>query len=153
MTCCSLLSPAQILAKTHRSVHGLPFLAHDPDTVGIFPVLPVPMGKVSISLFLIDFFEEFAAPTRRFTRVHCGQASLNLKWFHSNWLNELIRSGSVTCGILISTLFSLQPVWFKRELLLLQCMDPAMVWHPLVDTSLLMLIHSITPLPMSITHH
>ena len=27
----------------------------------------------------------------------------------------------------------------------MQCMDPATVRHPLVDTSLLMLIHSVTP--------
>ena len=49
-----------------------PFLAHDPDTVGTFPVLPDPAGKVSTSLFLIGCFEEFAAPMRRFIRVHCG---------------------------------------------------------------------------------
>ena len=94
---------AQILVETHPSVHDSPFLAHDPDTVGTFPVPPDPDGKVSTSLFLIGFFEEFAAPMRRFTRVHCDQMSPHLTWSHS-WLNELIRSGSVTCGILISIL-------------------------------------------------
>ena len=106
ITSCSLLSPAQILEETHPSVHGSPFFAHDSDTVGTFSVPPDPAGKVSTSLFLIGFFEEFAAPILRFTRVHCGQ-----KWFHS-WLNELTSSGSVTCGILISSLLSLQLVWF-----------------------------------------
>jgi len=106
ITSCSLLLPAQILEETHPSNHGSPFLAHDPDTVGTFSVPPDPAGKVSTSLFLIGFFEEFAAPILRFTRVHCGQ-----KWFHSR-LNELIMSGSVTCGILISTVLSLQPDWF-----------------------------------------
>ena len=77
ITSCSLLSPAQILAETHPSVHGSPFLAHDPDTVGTFQVPFNPAGKVSTSLFLISFFEQFAAPMRRFTQVHCGQTSLN----------------------------------------------------------------------------
>ena len=134
ITSCSLLLPVQILEETHPSVHGSPFLAHDPDTVGTFPVPPDPAGKVSTFLFLISFFEQFAAPMRRFTPVHWAQTSLNLTWFHS-WLNVFIRSGSVTCGILISTLFSL----------LLQSMDPATVRHPSVGTSLLMLIPSITP--------
>ena len=83
ITSCSLLSPAQILEETHPSVHGSSFLAHDPDTVGTFLGPPDPAGKVSTSLFLIGFFEEFAAPIRRFTRVHCGQTSLYFKWF---WL-------------------------------------------------------------------
>ena len=73
ITSCSLLSPVQILEETHPSVHGSPFLAHDPDTVGTFSVPPDSAGKVSTSLFLIGFFEEFAAPIPRFTRVHCGQ--------------------------------------------------------------------------------
>ena len=73
ITSCSLLSPAQILEETHPSVHGSPFLAHNPVTVGTFLVPPDPAGKVSTSLFLIGFFEEFAAPILRFTRVHCGQ--------------------------------------------------------------------------------
>ena len=68
-----------MLAETHPSVHGLPFLAHDPDSVGTFPVPPDPAGKVSTSLFLIGFFEEFPAPMRRFTRVRCGQMSPSLK--------------------------------------------------------------------------
>ena len=38
-------------------------------------------------MFLNGCFEEFAARMGRFTRVHCGQRSLNLKWFHS-WLYE-----------------------------------------------------------------
>ena len=104
ITSCSLLLPAQILEETHPRVHGSPFLAHDPDILGTFSVPPGPAGKVPTSLFLIGFFEEFAAPILRFTQVHCGQ-----KWFHS-WLNELTSSGSVTCGILISTLLSLQLV-------------------------------------------
>ena len=64
-------------------------MAHDPDTVGTFPVPPNPAGKVSTSLFLISFFEQFAAPMRRFTQVHCGQTSLNshlisfmIEWTH-----------------------------------------------------------------------
>ena len=73
ITSCSLLSPAQILEETHPSVHGSPFLAHDPDTVGTFSVPPDSAGKVSTSLFLVGFFEEFAAPILRFTQVHCGQ--------------------------------------------------------------------------------
>ena len=133
ITSCCLLWPVQILAETHPSVHA-PFVAHDPDTVITIPVSPDPAGKVSTSLFLISFFEQFAAPMRRFTPVHWAQTSLNLTWFHS-WLNVFIRSGSVTCGILISTLFSL----------LLQSMDPATVRHPSVGTSLLMLTPSITP--------
>ena len=87
ITSCSLLSPVQILEETHPSVHGSPFLAHDPDTVGTFSVPPDPAGMVSTSLFLIGFFEEFAAPILRFTRVHCGQ-----KWFHS-WLMNSSRAG------------------------------------------------------------
>ena len=77
ITSCCLLSPVQILEETHPSVHGSSFLADDPDTVGTFPVLPDPAGKVSTSLFLISFFEQFAAPMLRFTQVHCGQMSLN----------------------------------------------------------------------------
>ena len=73
ITFCSLLSPAHILEETHPSVHGPHYLAHDPDTVGTFPVPSNPAGKVSTSLFLIGFFEEFAAPILRFTRVHCGR--------------------------------------------------------------------------------
>ena len=73
ITSCSLLSPAQILEETHPSVHGSPFLVHDPDTVGTFSVPPDSAGKVSTSLFLIGFFEEFAALILRFTRAHCGQ--------------------------------------------------------------------------------
>ena len=73
ITSCSLLSPAQILEETHPGVHGSPFLAHDPDTVGTFSVPPDPAGKVSSSLFLIGFFEEFVVPILRFKRVHCGQ--------------------------------------------------------------------------------
>ena len=73
ITSCSLLSPAELLEETHPSIHGSPFLAHDPDTVGTFPVPSDPAGKVSTSLLLIGFFEDFAAPILRFTRVHCGQ--------------------------------------------------------------------------------
>ena len=58
-----------------------------------------------------------------------------------SWLNELIRSGSVASGILISTFYFLKPVKVR----LLQSMDPATVRHPSVDTFLLMLIPSITP--------
>ena len=65
ITSCSLLSPAQILEETHPSVHGSPFLANDPDTLGTFSVPPDPAGKVSTSLFLIGLFEEFAAPILR----------------------------------------------------------------------------------------
>ena len=144
ITSCCLLWPVQILAETHLSVHGSSFLAHDPDTVGTFPVPPDPTGKVSTSLFLISFFEQFAAPMRRFTQAIAVKPHLTLISSHS-WLNELIRSGSVPCGILISTFHFLQPVWFYRKLRLLQCMDPATVRHPSVDTFLLMLIPSITP--------
>ena len=88
ITSCCLLWPVQILEETHPSVHA-PFVAHDPDTVGTFPMPPDPAGKVSTSLFLISFFEQFAAPMRRFTLVHCGQTSLNshlisfmIEWTH-----------------------------------------------------------------------
>ena len=64
-------------------------MAHDPDNVGTFPVPPNAAGKVSSSLFLISFFEQFAAPMRRFTQVHCGQTSFNshlisfmIEWTH-----------------------------------------------------------------------
>ena len=57
MTFCSLLSPAQILAETHPSVHASPFLAHDADTVGTSLVPSDPAGKVLISLFLIGFLK------------------------------------------------------------------------------------------------
>ena len=78
ITSCCLLWPVQILEETHPSVHGSSFLAHDPDTVGTFPVLPHPAGKVSTSLFLISFFEpDFAAPMRRFAQVHCDQTPIN----------------------------------------------------------------------------
>ena len=113
ITSCCLLWPVQIPEETHPSVHSSPFLAHDPDTVGTFSAPPDPAGKVSTSLFLIGFFEEFAAPMRRFTQVHCGQTSLTVTLISSHsWLNELIRSGSITCGILISTFYFLQLVWF-----------------------------------------
>ena len=92
ITSCSLLSPAQILEETHRSAHGSLFLVHDPDTVGTFSVPPDSAGKASTSLFLIGFFEEFAAPILRFTRVHCGQ-----KWFHS-WLMNLSEAGMLLVG-------------------------------------------------------
>ena len=35
----------QILAETHPSVDGSPFLAHCPDTVGTFPVPSDPAGN------------------------------------------------------------------------------------------------------------
>ena len=54
ITSCCLLWPVQILEETHTSVHS-PFVVHDPDTVGTFPVPPDPTGKVSTSLFLIDW--------------------------------------------------------------------------------------------------
>ena len=54
ITSCCLLWPVQILEETHPSVHA-PFVAHDPDTVGTFPVPPDPTGKVSTSLFFIIF--------------------------------------------------------------------------------------------------
>ena len=89
ITSCCLLWPVQILEETHPSVHGSPFLAHDPDTVGTFQVPFNPAGKVSTSLFLISFFEQFAAPMRRFTQVRCGQTSFNshlisfmIEWTH-----------------------------------------------------------------------
>ena len=77
ITSCCLLSPVQILAETHPSVHGSSFSTRDPDTVITIPVSPDPAGKVSTSLFLISFFEQFAAPMRRFTQVHCGQTLFN----------------------------------------------------------------------------
>ena len=108
ITSCCLLSPVQILEETHPSVHGSSFSTRDPDTVITIPVSPDPAGKVSTSLFLISFFEQFAAPMRRFTQVHCRQTSFNSHLISSHsWLNELIRSGSVTCGILISILLSI----------------------------------------------
>ena len=64
---------AQILAETHPSVHGSSFLAHDPFTVGTFPVPPDPAGKVSTYLFLIVFLKssqhlhESKAVKRHFT--------------------------------------------------------------------------------------
>ena len=80
ITSCSLLSPAQILEETHPSVYGSSFLAHDPDTVVTFPVSPDRAGKVFKNLRFFDwFFEQFTAPIRRFTRVHCDQTSLSLK--------------------------------------------------------------------------
>ena len=65
-------------------------MAHDLDTEGTFPLPPDPAGKVSTSLFLISFFEQFAAPMRRFTQVHCGQKSLNshLIWFMTEWTHQ-----------------------------------------------------------------
>ena len=100
ITSCCLLWPVQILEETHPSVHA-PFVAHDPDTVGTFPVPPDPTGKVSTSLFFIIFFKRSIA-----VKHHSTLISSHL------WLNELIRSGGVTCGILISTFYFLQPVWF-----------------------------------------
>ena len=89
ITSCCLLWPVQILEETHPSVHSSPFLAHDPNTVGTFPVPPDPAGKVSTFLFLISFFEQFPALMRRFAQVHCGQTSLNshlisfmIEWTH-----------------------------------------------------------------------
>ena len=77
ITSCCLLLPVQILAETRPSVHS-PFVVHDPDTVGTFPVPPDPTGKVSTSLFLISFFEpDFAAPMRLFAQVHCDQTPIN----------------------------------------------------------------------------
>ena len=55
ITSCCLLWPVQILEETHPSVHA-PFVAHDLDTEGTFPLPPDPAGKVSTSLFLISFF-------------------------------------------------------------------------------------------------
>ena len=105
ITSCCLLWPVQILEETHPSVHGSSFSTRDPDTVITIPVSPDPAGKVSTSLFLISFFEQFAAPMRRFTQAIAVKPHLTLISSHS-WLNELIRSGSVTCGILISILLS-----------------------------------------------
>ena len=89
ITSCCLLWPVQILAETHPSVHGSSFSTRDPDTVITIPVSPDPAGKVSTSLFLISFFEQFAAPMRRFTQVHFVQTSLNshlisfmIEWTH-----------------------------------------------------------------------
>ena len=89
ITSCCLLWPVQILEETHPSVHA-PFVAHDLDAEGTFPLPPDPAGKVSTSLFLISFFEQFAAPMRRFTQVHCGQKSLNshLIWFMTEWTHQ-----------------------------------------------------------------
>ena len=73
-TSCCLV---QIREETHPSIHE-PFVVHDPDTVGTFPVPPDPTGKVSTSLFLISFFEpDFAAPMRLFAQVHCDQTPIN----------------------------------------------------------------------------
>ncbi|CAH3172277.1 unnamed protein product [Porites lobata] len=49
ITSCSLLSPVQILEETHPSVHGSPFVAHDPDTVGTFPVPPNPAASLVLT--------------------------------------------------------------------------------------------------------
>ena len=87
ITSCCLLWPVQILEETHPSVHGSSFSTRDPDTVITIPVSPDPAGKVSTSLFLISFFEQFAAPMRRFTQVHCGQKSLNSHLIH-DWMNS-----------------------------------------------------------------
>ena len=99
ITSCSLLSPVQILEETHPSVHDSPFLAHDPDTVGTFSVPPDPAGMVSTSLFLIGFFDNttfYTSPLR--SKVI------------SFMIDELIKSRNVTCGILISTHLSQQPM-------------------------------------------
>ena len=94
---------AQILAETHPSVRGSPFVALDPDTVGTFPVSPDPAGKRFNFPVFDCLFEVFWVQIRHFTRVHCGQTWLYLKRFRS-CLNELIRSWSLTCGIPISIL-------------------------------------------------
>ena len=111
ITSCCLLWPVQILEETHPSVHGSSFLAHNLDTVGTFPVPPDPTGKVSTSLFLIGFFEQLAAPMRRFTQLHCGQTSLNshiisfmIEWTHQERECYLWDSNFY--------FYFLQPVWF-----------------------------------------
>ncbi|CAH3143352.1 unnamed protein product, partial [Porites evermanni] len=68
ITSCSLLSLAQILEETHPSVHGSPFLAHDPETVGTFSVSPDPAGKVSTFLLFDWLFRRTAAALQRNTR-------------------------------------------------------------------------------------
>ena len=104
ITSCSLLSPAQILEETHPSVHGSPFLAHDPDTVGTFSVPPDPAGKVSTFL-LFDWL---------FWRVRSTNTTFYTSPLRSKvisfMIDELIKSRNVTCGILISTHLSQQQV-------------------------------------------
>ena len=68
---------AQILAETHPSVHGSPFVAHDPDTVETFPVPPDPAGKrfnfsvydcfLKCSEYEYDILHESIAVKRDFT--------------------------------------------------------------------------------------
>ena len=111
ITSCCLLWPVQILEETHPSVHGSSFLAHDPDTVGTFPVPPDPTGKVSTSLFLISFLNTSQHQCGVLHKSIAFKRHLTLISSHS-WLNELIRSGSVASGIVISTFYFLQPVWF-----------------------------------------
>ena len=110
ITSCCLVSPVQILEETHPSVHA-PFVVHDPDTVGTFPLPPDPAGKVSTSLFLISFFEQFAAPMLRFTQVHCGQMSLN-----SHLISFMIERTHQEreCYLWDSNFYFyfLRPVWF-----------------------------------------
>ena len=96
---------AQILAETHPSVHGSSFVAHDPDTAGTFPVPPDPAGERFNFSVYDRLFEVFWVQIRHFTRIHYGQTWLYFKWFCS-CLNELIRSWSLTSGIVISILFS-----------------------------------------------
>ena len=85
---------AQTLAETRPSVHGSPFPPHDPDTIGPgFPVPPDHPGKVSTSLFLIEFFKKIWAPIQRFARVRCSQTSLHWKLKVANiqiWQNVRI---------------------------------------------------------------
>ena len=66
--------------------------------------------------------------------VRCGNVPVK------NNANRFLFHKANCLGDLISTLSSLQP-----ELLILRCMNLATVWHPSVDTYLLMLIPSITP--------
>ena len=111
ITFCCLLSPVQILEETRPSLHT-PFVAHDPDTVGTFPVPPDPAGKVfQLPYFLLAFLNSSQHQCDVLHMSIAVKRHLTLTSSHS-WLNELIRSGSVPCGILISTFYVLQPVWF-----------------------------------------
>ena len=106
ITSCSLLSPAQILEETHPSVHGSPFLAHDPDTVGTFSVPPDPAGKVSTFL-LFDwlFWRVRSTNTTFYTSsdfIHdwWTHQERECYWWDSNFYSFVSTAGLVLAGVL-----------------------------------------------------
>ena len=78
-----LLWPVQILEETLPSVHGSPFLAHNPGTVGTFPVPSDPAGKVSTWVF-----EEFGIVRSTNTTFYTSPLRSNdtlLSYFIHDW--------------------------------------------------------------------